>query len=207
MATTNLVSKTLGETYVQSGNGTPDHAAPIGAIYTDLNTNIVWVNNSTTGNMWTFIPPAIYGELYLPTNSTTLTTPSGVNTFVSLSGLTWNDTGNLKGFTRNNQKLVLNSGCTGTYRIMANMSMVRDSAAGVENGYRLGVSINGTASIPLDYQSSCYVTSIRTVGHGTVIVDRTLNAGDTIELTVAPIVNGTNAFYVRNATLIIYRVF
>ena len=207
MATTNLTSRTLGQTYVQSGNGTPDHVAPFGSVYTDLNTNLVYVNNSADGTKWALLPPAIYGEVYLPTNSTTLTTPNGLETFVSLSGLTWNSTGNLKGFTRNNQKLVLNSGCTGTYRIMANMSMLRNSAAGVENGYRLGVSINGSASIPLDYQSSCYVTTIRTVGHGTVLVDRVLNGGDTIELSVAPIVNGTNAFYVRNASLIVYRIF
>ena len=36
MPTTNLISKTLGQTNIQSGNGIPDHVAPIATIYYDL---------------------------------------------------------------------------------------------------------------------------------------------------------------------------
>lgn len=202
MATSNLISKSLGQTYVQSGNGTPNHSAPISSLYTDLNTNLVWINNSVDGNIWTLLPPSIYGEIFLPTNTTVTTSVASLGSFISLSGLTWNSAGSLKGFTRNNQKLTLNSGCTGTYRIMANMSFVRNSTA---NSHRMGISVNGSTSIPLNYQSGSYVSSNKTVGHGTVVVDRVLNDGDSVELLVTSTIS-PNSFYVRNASLIIYRV-
>lgn len=44
MATTNLVSKTLGGILQQTGNGTPDHTSPIGSQYTDQDTGSFYIN-------------------------------------------------------------------------------------------------------------------------------------------------------------------
>ncbi len=203
MATTNLISKTLGQMLIQSGNGIPDHIAPISSFYYNNDNNMLWQNENGLGNGWMFLPPAIYGELDLDTN-TTLTTPVSVNTFVSLSGLTWvNYNNNVKGFTVNNNKLVLNSGLTGTYRIIGSLGVLRNATT---NDYKIGVSING--AIPsLNQQSSTGTFSTKTSGHGTVIFDTILNSNDTVELTVATTINGTATFYVRNGNLIIYRIF
>lgn len=203
MATTNLTSSSLGQVLVQSGNGTPDHVAPTGTLYYNLDNNMLWVNETGVANGWSIQVPVIYGELDIDTN-TTLSTPSGLETFFSLSGLTWvNYNNNLKGFTKSGNKLVLNSGCTGTYRIIGSLGVLYNATV---NNYKIGISING-ATPALNAQSSTNTLTTKTSGHGTVIIDRVLNAGDTVELTVAPTISGTGTFYVRDANLIIYRIF
>ena len=202
MPTTNLISKTLGQTNIQSGNGIPDHFAPIATIYYDLDNNMIWKSQNGLSNGWKMMRPSMYGELDIDTN-TTLSTPNGVGTFFSLSGLTWvNYNGNVKGFTVNNNKLVLNSGCRGTYRVIGSLGVLRNATA---NNYKIGVSING-ATPTLARQSSTGTVAVKTAGHGTVMFDILLNDNDTVELTVAPTINGSATFTVRNANLYIYRI-
>jgi hypothetical protein len=203
MPTTNLISKTIGQTLIQSGTGVPDHVAPISTLYYNNTNNMVWVNETGLGSGWVFMTPAMYGELDIDTN-TTLSTPGGVNVFISLSGLTWvNYNNNLKGFTKSGNKLVLNSGCTGTYRIIGNLGVLRNATT---NDYKIGVSINGAVPA-LNAQSSTGTFETKTSGHGTVILDRVLNSNDTVELTVAATINGSATFRVRDANLIIYRIY
>ena len=50
MATTNLLSQSLGDILVETGNGTPNHTSPSGAVYTDQDTGFQYLNldGSTT---------------------------------------------------------------------------------------------------------------------------------------------------------------
>lgn len=186
---------------MQSGNGSPNHIAPNSSLYYNVDNNILWQNNDNSTS-WVPLTTVVYGELDIDTNAT-LSTPSGVNTFFSLSALTWtNYNRNLKGFNQNLNKLVLNTGLNGTYRIIGSLGVLRNATA---NNYKIGISINGVT--PTDFQQSSTGTiSSKTAGHGTVIFDSILNGGDTVELTVAPTINGAATFTVRNANLIIYRI-
>lgn len=203
MATSNLISSSIGNTNIQSGDGTPDHQASVSTIYYDNQTGIIWENTYGLAGTWAPLTPSIYGELDIDTN-TTLTTPNGVNVFVSLSGLTWvNNNYNLKGFTVNRNKLVLNNGLRGVYRIIGNLGVLRNAT---NNDYFVGVSINGQTPSALA-RSGTGTDANKTSGHGTVIIDVFLNNGDSVELTIAPTISGTGTFYVRDANLIIYRLY
>ena len=46
MATTNLITKTVGEILIQNGNGTPNHTAPLGSTYVDKDTGLNYINNN-----------------------------------------------------------------------------------------------------------------------------------------------------------------
>jgi hypothetical protein len=50
MATTNLTPHSIGGTQMQTGNGTPNHTGPIGAIYIDLDTGISYY--TLNGTIW-----------------------------------------------------------------------------------------------------------------------------------------------------------
>jgi hypothetical protein len=203
MPTSNLITSSLGNLQIQSGSGTPNHTANAGTVYYDNNTNMLWESIYGTGNSWMPLTPSIYGELDIDTN-TTLSTPSGVNTFFSLSGLTWvNNNNNLKGFTVNNNKLVLNNGLDGVYRVIGNLGVLYNATV---NDYKIGVSINGQVPA-LSAQSSTGTNTVKTAGHGTVIIDTYLSGGTSVELTVAPTISGTGTFRVRDANLVIYRLF
>ena len=203
MATNNLISNTLGQILMQSGNGTPDHIAPASSMYYNNDNNLLWINQNGGADGWMLMTPAIYGELDLDTN-TTLSTPSGINVFFSLSGLSWtNYNNNLKGFTVNNNKLVLNNGLSGTYRIIGSLGVLYNAKV---NNYLVGVSINGVTP-GIDRQAGTNTLTTKTAGHGTVIFDTFLNGGDTIEMTVAPTISGIGTFRVRNGNLVVYRIF
>lgn len=203
MATSNLISTSLGDINIQSGNGTPNHESSISTIYYDNNTGLIWENTNGFTSSWAPLTPVIYGELDVDTN-TTLSTPNGVNVYISLSGLTWtNNNYNLKGFTVNGNKLVLNNGLSGVYRIIGNLGVLRNATT---NGYFVGVSINGQN--PTALARSATGTDVnKTSGHATVIFDSYLNGGDSVEMTIAPTISGAGTFYVRNANLIIYRLY
>lgn len=46
MATTNLKNITVGFVEIQSGNGVPDHSAPLGSIYINIDTGINYSNQN-----------------------------------------------------------------------------------------------------------------------------------------------------------------
>lgn len=50
MATTNLVQKSIGDFYIEHGNGTPNHVSKKYSKYTDLDTGLQYINidNATT---------------------------------------------------------------------------------------------------------------------------------------------------------------
>ena len=92
MATTNLITKTIGDLTIQHGNGTPDHDASIGSLYLDKDTGI-WNSNNDGLNGWNFdvIAPSgdssEYGEVHMQSNTTNTIILSS-NTPVKVAGIT-----------------------------------------------------------------------------------------------------------------------
>ena len=82
MATTNLISKSLGNVLTQSGNGTPDHASPAGSLYSDKDSGVLY-QNSNGSTSWFPLQTVAYGEGYYQAN-TTSTTTSTLNTWVGV---------------------------------------------------------------------------------------------------------------------------
>ena len=70
MATTNLESQSLGGILVQSGNGTPDHTAPSGSYYTNIDTGTLFINSAGSSTGWETLNKVAWGEMYIQTNTT-----------------------------------------------------------------------------------------------------------------------------------------
>ena len=94
MATTNLISKTLGCVLTESGNGTPDHTSPLGSLYSDKDTGSVW-RNIDGSTQWEKLSTVAYGEAYVQGNTTS--TNAVLNTWVA-SGINMTE-GIVKGLT------------------------------------------------------------------------------------------------------------
>lgn len=54
MATTNLIARTFGSIQLDRGNGVPNHVAPTGALYTNIDSGITYINRSggVSGTTW-----------------------------------------------------------------------------------------------------------------------------------------------------------
>ena len=204
MATTNLITKSLGNIVIQSGNGSPDHSAVSGSLYYNLDTTILWQNiDGSSSSYWMPLIPAIYGELQLIRNATTINATSTTG-FFSTSGLTWQCyNNNKKGFTKNGGTLILNNGLTGTYRIIMHAGMIIPSTTA--GFYDVGIAINGIVTNTPKYKSACGFNATKNAAHASVILDTTLNGGDNVSVAVGN-ASATGNFIVRDANLIIYRI-
>jgi len=200
MATTNLILKSFGNIRLGSGNGTPDHNSLIGSLYHNQDSDSLW-QNIDGGVIWVPMNKTIYGEIGINTN-TTVTAIATINVWVTLSALTWNTFGavTLKGFTKNGNKLVLNNGLNGRYRIISSTTVLRS----VSGEFEVGISKNsGTPSIGMI--SSAGVNTSNTSGNCVIINDINLIGGDSIELSTRCISAASNLI-IRNSSIIIYRI-
>ena len=157
MATNNLISKSLGDLLMESGNGVPDHTSPKGSIYTDQDTGVLWQNtNGTTA--WGHLTTVAYGEGGYQDNDTTIT-------IATLDQ--WVDVGNtltegvVVGFSANTDTLVLLDGYDGQYEVRGDVTIVY--VAGSDN-FEVGLSVDGAQPIAGTYNSG-HVTSVFTAQH------------------------------------------
>ena len=74
MATSNLISKSLGSILNQSGNGVPNHTSSQGSTYVDQTTSILYVNTDG-GTTWVDYNKVSYGNMSVTSNATTISTP------------------------------------------------------------------------------------------------------------------------------------
>jgi hypothetical protein len=85
MATTNLITRSHGDIVFQHGNGTPDHASPLGSEYVDLDTGLHYTNiggvswSSISGNMLaaTYDPTGVAADCFDYANSIGVTQVTG----------------------------------------------------------------------------------------------------------------------------------
>jgi hypothetical protein len=201
MATSNLISKSLGSVLTQSGNGSPNHIAVKGTIYVDQTTSILYVNvdNSTS---WVEYNKVSYGNMYISGSATIISTPV-TNTWYSLSGSTWlAGTTNGVTFSGGVDTLNVQTGKSGKYLIIGNGRINRSGGNSV---YELGISINNASPAIGYYNMSCTVateTSSSISVHGYF----NLSAGDTVQLAVRNI-TGTSNILVSESSLTIIKLF
>lgn len=171
MATTNLISNSLGTILCQSGFGVPDHSASKGSIYTDTNTGYCW-KNVNGSNSWSCLKTSAYGELLLNTNTDPVNAAS-TNIWYSARNLNYR-TGSENGVVRDSGALRILSGYSGIYLIELTSTVQYSLAA---TNASIGISING--NIPLIYSTGTLNASkyTRSLPSSTIV---SLNNGDLI---------------------------
>lgn len=200
MATTNLKKITLGNIEMGSGNGIPDHISKKGSLYYNEDSDTLWQNNDdSTG--WNPLIKSIYGEIGVNTNST-VTTISTINVWVLLSALSWSGFGvsTLKGFSISGNKLVLNNGLDGVYRILASATVLRS----ITSEFEIGISKN-TINPTIGFISGGGVNTTNTSSNCVITNDIRLVGGDTIEM-AARCTDAASNLIVRNGSIVIHRI-
>jgi len=97
MATTNLITRSHGDIVFQHGNGTPDHASPLGSEYVDLDTGLHYTN--TGGVSWssggggggdmlaaTYDPTGVAADCFDKANETGVNQVTGTHLSVTITG-------------------------------------------------------------------------------------------------------------------------
>lgn len=176
MATTNLISKSLGDILTQSGNGSPDHTAPRGSLYVDEDTGTVYVNQNNA-TVWENLQTVSYGEGYYQDN-TTATLIALTNSWTSVDNNFIS--GNNNGFTVSSNTLVLGAGRTGTYQISANVTI--EHVLGAPQ-IEVGVSRNNSSPIASSYNGASVNGTFNTANIS-INYHQVLNGGDNIKLAV-----------------------
>ena len=201
MATSNLISKSLGSVLTQSGNGSPNHTAPQGSIYVDQTTSLLYVNTdgSTT---WLEYTKMSYGNMSVTSNATAISTPV-TNTWYSLSGATYTaGTTNGVTFSSSTKTLNVQTSKGGKYLVIGNGRINRQTANAV---YELGISINNGSPSVGYYNMSC-TQATETTSSISVHGYFNLSAGDTVQLAARNITT-TNNILVSESSLTIIKLF
>jgi hypothetical protein len=192
MATTNLISKSLGDTLVQTGNGTPDHTSPIGSLYTDQNTGTLYKNNDGS-TAWINMQGVAYGEVYYVNNTNSTTISAATEWFTVTNTFT---EGDVIAFSASTDSMVLKNGYDGKYEITANATL--DYVAGADN-FEVGVSVSGAVPIDGSYNSGnvdvTYTTANVTSNFITDLV-----GGDTLQLAVQNL-DGANSVIIQHGQI------
>lgn len=197
MATTDLSSKSLGDVYLQSGIGTPDHTAPKGSLYTNKSTGVLYINSSGTA-AWLPMSTAAYAEGFYQDN-TIATAIAAANTWTAVAN---NFTlGNSIGFSANTNTIVLIAGYEGNYQVRGDVTI---SYVAGTNNYEVGLSVDGANPEAGTYGGSLVnVTFTRQhIGFETVV---SLTDGATLSLAVRNLVNADDII-IRHAQFSIRKV-
>lgn len=197
MATTNLISKSLGDVLTESGNGEPDHTSPLGSLYSDKDTGNVWrnIDGVTT---WELLSTVAYGEAYVQDN-TTPTTISSQDTWTA-SGINMTE-GIVKGFSGGTQNLTLLDGYDGDYEIKLDASLTNVTNSG---NFEVGISVNGAD--PIDGRfGGCWLDTTYSTQHVGVQSLITLTGGTTLSIDVRKEV-GTDNVILEHAQIFARKV-
>lgn len=199
MATSRLITKSLGSSQLESGSGEPDHNSPIGSLYVDTSTGILYQNKSGT-NQWEAFQTAGYVEATY-TGNTSATTISAANTWTAVA----NDftLGTSLGFSVSTNSVVLSSGRSGYYRVEGNMTVVYQ--AGTSNDVEGGISINDANPVSGSYNGATITVTTLQTANITISFEEFLNAGDTLKLSVRNL-TAANNILVRHGQIHAYRI-
>lgn len=197
MATTNLISKSLGDILTESGNGSPDHTAPKGSLYVDKDTAILYQNIDGATD-WREMITVAYGYAFYQDN-TTATTIGATNTWTAVGNALTE--GASIGFSANTDTLVVESGYDGDYQVKGDVTI---SYVAGTNNYEVGLSVNGSNPSNGTY-SGALIDSTYTRQHIGFETTVSLNSGDTLEFAVRNLTNTDNVI-IRHAQLFVRRV-
>ena len=191
MATTNLYKKTVGDIELQSGNGIPDHSAPTGSIYSNIDSGSLYVCNG--GSDWKYLQKVCYGEIFY-NDSTALSSTTVANTWTENLNQSFN-VGNCSGTTPSgsaNRGLIIGDGLGGLFDVKMLLSMQYDTTSDLAPDF--GLSINnaeplenhqGRTSVGTTQDYKCITTRFKArFNSGDVVkpVHRTETAGGDYEL-------------------------
>jgi len=194
MSTTNLISKSLGDVLLESGNGTPDHISPKGSLYVDQDSGVAY-QNKNNATAWAILNSVAYGEGYYQNNATQ-TTISTVNTWVAVGNTLI--AGTNRGFSANTSTLVVLPGYDGKYEVRGDVTI--EHVGGTPN-FEVGLSINGAVPVAGTYNGN-QVDATFTRQHIGFSTIANLVGGDTLQFGVRNI-TGTNNVIIRHAGLFI----
>jgi hypothetical protein len=186
MATTNLISRTLGDILIETGNGTPTHASPKGTMYTDQDSGIKYINlNSST--TWSDMTIVSFGEKYRTATSTLSPSTTGWTELTTNLSLR-----NSSGITLSGGRLVVGAGLAGKYSIFTSVTFQYNA---VSTLYTAGVLVNQAAPAT-GRTSSTSVSTTRNTGNCSVLTSATLAVNDTISIGVqAGLAGNVNILY------------
>lgn len=197
MATSDLITKSLGGVEVQSGSGIPDHVAPKGSLYTNTASGSLYVNKDSSSG-WTVLSRCNYGDMYM-TGYTTQTTIGTSNWVIDPNLPLWYE--ELAGFDFvSGYTLQLQSGYDGLYNVMASVTLAYVAVA----NYQIGISVNGSDPVAGHYNGT-YLSGTGDVKSIPVNFDVSLTAGDYITIAVRNITSTTNVI-IRHATVTVNRI-
>lgn len=197
MATTNLISKSLGDVLLQSGSGTPNHTASQGSLYTDISTGTLFINTSG-GTSWQNFNLVSYGSMYFQDN-VNATTISSTDTWVTITDTFTADAEN--GFSFSSNTLTLDTGYDGTFKVIGNATL--QNVANSPN-FEVGISID--SGVPEDgLFNGCKVSTSIITAHIGVGGYVDLTGGTTLNLAVRNITDTSNVI-IKHAQLIAIRV-
>jgi hypothetical protein len=197
MATTDLSSRSLGDVYLQSGIGTPDHTAPKGSLYTNKSTGVLYMNSSGTA-AWLPMSTAAYAEAFYQDN-VTATAIAAANTWTAVGN---NFTlGSSIGFSASTSTLVSIAGYEGNYQIRGDVTI---SYVAGSNNFEVGLSVNGANPVDGTYGGAFVdVTYTRQhIGFETVV---SLTGGTNLRFAIRNLVNADDVI-IRHAQLSIRKV-
>jgi len=176
MATTNLISKSLGDILTESGNGTPDHTSPLGSLYTDKDTGKLWRNTDGTTN-WEVLTTVAYGETYFQDNSLT-TTISGYPAWSS-GNYVFTASTFVVGFSSDTTTLTLLEGYDGDYEVKGNVTI---TDVGASADFEIGLSVNGADPVAGTYGGSYLDTTTYSTQHIGFNTTVSLTGGTTLSI-------------------------
>lgn len=192
MATTNLISKTLGEILLQSGNGTPNHTAPNGSIYSDIDNSEIYI---IVSGSWEKLYKVSYGFGYIKDNTTSLGIDAS-NTWY-LSGTTLLERIS-SGVSVSSNSMVIDTNRGGNYKIIISATLRNVINT---NDFDVGISINNI--VPSEFSR---VTTTGTNRYNVVVSGfYDLSASDTIKIVIRN-VNATNNVTITNAQIQVHKL-
>lgn len=200
MATSNLISKSLGDVLMESGNGNPNHVSPFGSIYMDTDSALLYrnTNGSTSWDNFNKTPNA---SMYINGN-TTQTTVTVTNTWYSVRDLSWSGTSsNGVTFSAGTNTMVVNVLSGGKYFVSIGGTFNRVTA---NAKYELGISKN-LVSPTSGYYQGCSTDTVETNAYVSVTGYLELNPGDTIDIGVRN-TTGTQNVLLSDANVSVYKV-
>jgi len=199
MATTKLSSKSLGKVLVQSGEGIPDHIAPLGSIYVDTVSSNLFVNASG-GTIWTAAQKVAYGSIFYNDSTQTVALTSTWTKLKDVSGITFTD-GEFSGVINTAGALVCNK-TPGRFKSTAIVTF--QYSAGTAADVEVGISKNGNNPAAGDY-SGTTISSILTTNNATAIGTIDLESTDTLQIGIRS-TNGSQTVIPLHAIIITQRI-
>lgn len=197
MATTNLISKSLGDIFLETGNGTPDHTSPKGSLYVDQDTGKVY-QNSDGSTSWQVYQTVAYGEFYYQGN-TTATVISTTNTWTLVDNTFI--LGNVVGVTSSGSSISILPGYDGEYEVRGDLTI---SYVAGTNNYEVGLSVNDLNPSTGSYNGALIdVTYTRQhIGFETIV---SMTSSTSLKLSVRNLTNTDNVI-IRNSQVFLRKI-